>query len=211
MLNRLLYAVGGFDGTARLRSAECYHPERDAWRAIAPMASIRSGAGERGGSWGGCPEPLLLSSGLSVLLPLRHLRMARGGRDFKDQESAAPANAGPAAPHFTAHPTRCPPALPPSPVLRDSAVLPSLCLTPSFPHSHPSHTPFHHPAVPPSIRDAAPQGSPASMIPTLVIPPHHDPDPWDPILDPAPCHPPFPSPPLPYSQSIRLHPPPPQS
>ena len=99
-----------------------------------------------------------------------------------------------------------PGVLPPSPVLRDSTALPSLCLTPSFPHSHPSHTPFHHPAVPPSIRDAAPQGSPASMIPTLVIPPRHDP-----VLDPTPCHPPFPSPPLPYSQSIRLHPPPPQS
>lgn len=48
VLNRLLYAVGGFDGSARLSSAECYHPERDAWRAIAPMATIRSGAGEAG-------------------------------------------------------------------------------------------------------------------------------------------------------------------
>lgn len=48
VLNRLLYAVGGFDGSARLSSAECYHPEQDAWRAIAPMATIRSGAGEAG-------------------------------------------------------------------------------------------------------------------------------------------------------------------
>ncbi|KAK2511235.1 Keap1 [Columba livia] len=45
VLNRLLYAVGGFDGTTRLSSAECYHPEHDSWRAIAPMATIRSGAG----------------------------------------------------------------------------------------------------------------------------------------------------------------------
>ena len=203
MLNRLLYAVGGFDGTARLRSAECYHPERDAWRAIAPMASIRSGAGERGGSWGGCPEPLLLSSGLSVLLPLRHLRMAGVGGTSRIR-NLQPLPTQDRQLHIS-QPIQ-PGVLPPSPVLRDSTALPSLCLTPSFPHSHPSHTPFHHPAVPPSIRDAAPQGSPASMIPTLVIPPRHDP-----VLDPTPCHPPFPSPPLPYSQSIRLHPPPPQS
>lgn len=48
VLNRLLYAVGGFDGTSRLSSAECYYPERDEWRMIAPMRTIRSGAGKRG-------------------------------------------------------------------------------------------------------------------------------------------------------------------
>lgn len=56
VLNRLLYAVGGFDGTSRLRSAECYHPERDAWRPIAPMATIRSGAGEGRVMLWGCGE-----------------------------------------------------------------------------------------------------------------------------------------------------------
>lgn len=46
VLNRLLYAVGGFDGTNRLNSAECYYPERNEWRMITPMNTIRSGAGE---------------------------------------------------------------------------------------------------------------------------------------------------------------------
>lgn len=46
MLNRLLYAVGGYDGTSRHSSAECYYPEQDKWEAIAPMKTIRSGAGE---------------------------------------------------------------------------------------------------------------------------------------------------------------------
>lgn len=48
VLNRLLYAVGGFDGTNRLNSAECYYPERDEWRMITPMNTIRSGAGRQG-------------------------------------------------------------------------------------------------------------------------------------------------------------------
>lgn len=51
VLNRLLYAVGGFDGTNRLSSAECYYPERNEWRMITPMNTIRSGAGEWG-VWG---------------------------------------------------------------------------------------------------------------------------------------------------------------
>lgn len=46
VLNRLLYAVGGFDGASRLNSAECYYPERNEWRMITPMNTIRSGAGE---------------------------------------------------------------------------------------------------------------------------------------------------------------------
>ena len=44
VLNRLLYAVGGFDGTNRLNSAECYYPERNEWRMITPMNTIWSGA-----------------------------------------------------------------------------------------------------------------------------------------------------------------------
>ena len=45
VVNRLLYAVGGFDGINRLRSMECYHPENDEWQFLAPMNSTRSGAG----------------------------------------------------------------------------------------------------------------------------------------------------------------------
>lgn len=46
VINRLLYAVGGFDGTHRLSSVECYNPEKDEWRGTAPMNTVRSGAGE---------------------------------------------------------------------------------------------------------------------------------------------------------------------
>jgi kelch-like protein 19 len=45
VVNRLLYAIGGYDGHVRLATAECYHPENDAWNMIAPMATDRSGAG----------------------------------------------------------------------------------------------------------------------------------------------------------------------
>ena len=46
VINRLLYAVGGFDGTNRLSSSECYNPEKDEWKPMAPMNTVRSGAGE---------------------------------------------------------------------------------------------------------------------------------------------------------------------
>jgi len=46
IINRLLYAVGGFDGTHRLRSSECYDPDRDEWTPMASMNTVRSGAGE---------------------------------------------------------------------------------------------------------------------------------------------------------------------
>lgn len=45
VVNRLLYAVGGFDGQCRLRSVECYHPENNEWLEIKPMKRQRSGAG----------------------------------------------------------------------------------------------------------------------------------------------------------------------
>ncbi|KPJ11255.1 Kelch-like ECH-associated protein 1 [Papilio machaon] len=45
VVNRLLYAVGGFDGTRRVRSVECYHPENNRWSDVAPMQVARSGAG----------------------------------------------------------------------------------------------------------------------------------------------------------------------
>lgn len=46
VLNRLLFAVGGFDGQNRLSSVECYDPERDEWTTVASMNTMRSGAGE---------------------------------------------------------------------------------------------------------------------------------------------------------------------
>ena len=45
VVNRLLYAVGGYDGVNRLASMECYHPENDEWQFLAPMNTMRSGAG----------------------------------------------------------------------------------------------------------------------------------------------------------------------
>lgn len=48
VINRLLYAVGGFDGANRLSSCECYNPERDEWKTMAPMNTVRSGAGKKG-------------------------------------------------------------------------------------------------------------------------------------------------------------------
>ena len=44
-VNRLMYAVGGFDGVNRLRSVECFDPETNEWRFVAPMNVTRSGAG----------------------------------------------------------------------------------------------------------------------------------------------------------------------
>lgn len=45
VVNRLLYAIGGFDGNERLASIECYHPENNAWTILPPMETGRSGAG----------------------------------------------------------------------------------------------------------------------------------------------------------------------
>lgn len=45
VVNRLLYAVGGFNGTERLASVERYHPENNAWSFVPPMTCGRSGAG----------------------------------------------------------------------------------------------------------------------------------------------------------------------
>jgi len=46
VVNRLLYVVGGYDGESRLSTVECYHPENNEWRLVAPMNVTRSGAGE---------------------------------------------------------------------------------------------------------------------------------------------------------------------
>lgn len=45
VVNRLMYAVGGFNGTERLASVESYHPENNEWSFVPPMACGRSGAG----------------------------------------------------------------------------------------------------------------------------------------------------------------------
>lgn len=45
VVNRLLYAIGGFDGKDRLASMECYHPENNAWTLLPSMNVGRSGAG----------------------------------------------------------------------------------------------------------------------------------------------------------------------
>lgn len=45
VVNRLLFAIGGYDGHERHKSAECYHPENNEWTMIAPMKVRRSGAG----------------------------------------------------------------------------------------------------------------------------------------------------------------------
>lgn len=45
VVNRLLYAIGGYDGVDRHSSVECYHPENNAWTMVAPLNVGRSGAG----------------------------------------------------------------------------------------------------------------------------------------------------------------------
>lgn len=47
VLNQLLFAVGGYDGSTRqcLSSVECYNPMTDAWTMVAEMSARRSGAG----------------------------------------------------------------------------------------------------------------------------------------------------------------------
>lgn len=45
VVNRLLYAIGGFDGNERLASVECYHPENNEWTLLPSMKTGRSGAG----------------------------------------------------------------------------------------------------------------------------------------------------------------------
>ena len=46
VLNKCLYAVGGYDGVARqcLNSVECYDPVLDEWTQVEPMTQRRSGA-----------------------------------------------------------------------------------------------------------------------------------------------------------------------
>lgn len=46
VVNRLLYAIGGFDGKNRLQSVERYNPDEDSWTYVAEMSTPRSGAGK---------------------------------------------------------------------------------------------------------------------------------------------------------------------
>ena len=45
VLDGLIYAIGGFDGVNRHKSAECYAPQDNQWTFIADMQSVRSDAG----------------------------------------------------------------------------------------------------------------------------------------------------------------------
>jgi len=45
VVNRFLYAVGGFDGVTRLNTMEKYYPEENRWISCPPMSTSRSGAG----------------------------------------------------------------------------------------------------------------------------------------------------------------------
>jgi kelch-like protein 19 len=43
VVNRLMYAVGGYDGNTRLNQVECYNPEQNKWTFVASMKDSRSG------------------------------------------------------------------------------------------------------------------------------------------------------------------------
>lgn len=45
MVNGIIYAVGGYDGSAHLNTMECFDPMTNTWRTVASMASRRSSAG----------------------------------------------------------------------------------------------------------------------------------------------------------------------
>lgn len=45
IVNRIIYAVGGFDGHNRLSSVEKYVPETGEWSFVKSMSTPRSGAG----------------------------------------------------------------------------------------------------------------------------------------------------------------------
>lgn len=44
VLDGLLYAIGGFNGHARLKTAECYNKNSNQWTQISPMSERRSDA-----------------------------------------------------------------------------------------------------------------------------------------------------------------------
>lgn len=45
VLKGLVYAVGGFNGSLRVRTVDVYDPEQDKWSTVAPMEARRSTLG----------------------------------------------------------------------------------------------------------------------------------------------------------------------
>ena len=45
VVNGIIYAIGGYDGSAHLNTVECFDPMTNAWKPVASMASRRSSAG----------------------------------------------------------------------------------------------------------------------------------------------------------------------
>ena len=45
VMNGCIYAVGGFNGSLRIRTVDCYEPVRNQWCTVAPMEARRSTLG----------------------------------------------------------------------------------------------------------------------------------------------------------------------
>ena len=45
VMNDIIYAIGGYDGSAHLNTVECFDPVTNVWKPVASMASRRSSAG----------------------------------------------------------------------------------------------------------------------------------------------------------------------
>ena len=45
VVNGIIYAIGGYDGSAHLNTVECFDPMTNVWKPVASMASRRSSAG----------------------------------------------------------------------------------------------------------------------------------------------------------------------
>jgi len=45
VVNGIIYAIGGYDGSAHLNTVECFDPMTNTWKPVASMASRRSSAG----------------------------------------------------------------------------------------------------------------------------------------------------------------------
>ncbi len=45
VIDKKIYIMGGFDGSHRLRTVECYDPECDSWTFISAMQTNRAGLG----------------------------------------------------------------------------------------------------------------------------------------------------------------------
>ena len=45
VMDGFIYAVGGFNGSLRIRTVDCYDPQRNQWRTVASMEARRSTLG----------------------------------------------------------------------------------------------------------------------------------------------------------------------